>query len=149
MHMFSKISSCITLFLAFLIPMQAEAAGVLTIKSGPFYNVPISPFSVGTVVSNTLLKNSPADSNITIPVSGNYIATTSVYVCTGGSWGYVNSYVYLNGNQVANAVNTSKECGTAAATASVYAKAGDIISGRCAINQGILAQCSFSLALID
>ncbi|SJM92706.1 hypothetical protein [Crenothrix polyspora] len=152
---------CHTVFLqaVVLTPIYAQAApppdepipqGVLTIKSsGNFTNTTASSFKVASVVSNTLLSVSPSNSDIIVPISGNYIATTTVKTCISGSRNYVSAFVNLNKNVVADAMNLANECGSAVATASIYARAGEVISGKCAINQGISSSCSFSLAFIN
>lgn len=121
--------------------------GVVSI-SGNVSNKDDKAFKVDNVISNTLLGVSPQDSNITIPVSGNYIAASTVNTCISGSIGYVSSSIVLNGKKIASAVNEAKECGSAVATTSVYAQKGDVISGICTINQGVSSSCLFSLALI-
>lgn len=120
--------------------------GVLSIKSGAFTSQTPASFAVGTVISNTLLKTAPTDSNIIIPTTGNYIANTTVKTCIGGASTYSNAYIHVNGNVVAYTMNDAKACGSAVASTAIYLKKGDIISGKCHINEGNVSECSFSLA---
>ena len=132
---------------AYAAPVDLAHGGSLTITSGSFNSKVASAFVVGQVISNSLLLADPSTSNVTAPATGNYIASTTVRTCTSGSRGYINSFVLLNGNQLANSFNEANECGSAVATVSFYAIKGDIISGMCSINQGVVSQCSFSLSL--
>jgi len=126
----------------------SEKGGVLTIKTHTFSKGVYSAFDVETVISNSLLENTPTTSDIKVASSGNYIATTSVRTCITGSSGYIGASVRLNGDEVANNVNLAKECGSAAATVYLHVTKGDVISGMCQINEGVRSQCSFSLAKI-
>jgi len=126
----------------------SEKGGVLSIKTNAFSKRSYSAFDVETVISNSLLENDPTTSAIKVTTSGNYIATVSVRTCTSGSSGYIGASVRLNGDEVANNVNSARECGSAVATVYLHVTKGDVISGMCQINQGVRSQCSFSLAKI-
>ena len=145
-----KIKVQIAPITASLNGLIGKAKGVITIKAGTFTSTSTSAFDVATVISNTLLSSNPKNSNIVVPASGNYIATTTVRTCIGGAKDYISSFVQLNGVEIANAVTSATPaCASAVATASIYANAGDLISGKCAINAGMPSQCNFTLALLN
>lgn len=126
-----------------------KSTGVLSIFGSAAVVGISSAFKVKGVTSNTLLATTPSNSNITVETAGNYIATMSMNICTTGANTPMSADVVLNGVIVVHQTGHANACGSIVATSAIYAKSGDVISGKCEVNQNIDNTCRFTLALVN
>lgn len=122
--------------------------GTLTIRANNYIDSKgTDAFKVTDVLSNTLLPSDPDSSKISIPIRGNYIVSTSAYICTTGSNNYVWTSIQVNGKVINSNANRANECGGAVVHAALHLNKGDVITGFCSLNQGLPGSCQMSLAL--
>lgn len=129
--------------------MQALSRGRVVALRGTSQSKSEAPFTASDVLANSLLASSPVNSSITLPVSGDYSASSNIAVCATGSTEYIQSHILLNSRKISSATNRAQECGSATATVSFTAKRGDTLLGMCNTNQGITATCELFLTLVQ